>query len=144
MGRQATYGTLSQVDDDTVEFVVDGQIQRAWRVSPPLTGMAELVQRCLGALGQEGWRPISHHGNDSRAIVLARVPYTAGAKLATYGTLRFQPGGDLVLTVGGASMQRWSSGGIDSDTLSRAISELEPRGWRLHRRYRRGATVVRG
>lgn len=144
MSAQSSYGTLSQVDDETLEFVVNGKLQRAWRLGPPLREMADLLQRCLDNLGHEGWRPISHHGGAPDTIVLARVPYTAGSKLSVFGTLRFATNGPLVLTVAGATMQTWPVHGDTSEMLSAGIAELESKGWRLHRRYKNGATVVRG
>jgi hypothetical protein len=144
MRGQTSYGTLSQVDAETVEFIVGGRLQRAWKLGPPLADMAGLMQRCLINLGHEGWRPLSHQGRQPETIILARVPYTAGSKLSTYGTLRFVAEGELVLTVAGAVMQRWHPGQLGADMMSDVLAELERSGWQVHRRYKRGATVVRG
>ncbi|HEV3309567.1 MAG TPA: hypothetical protein VG815_03495 [Chloroflexota bacterium] len=144
LGR-GSYGILAQTGDDIVEFTVDGRVQRAWRLIKPITSMSDLMQRCLATLGDEGWRPISHHQSHSaRTVVVARVPYTAGSKLASYGTLRHVEGGTLVLTVGGAVMKRWDRAVTDEDVMANALADLEHEGWRVHRRYRNGATVVRG
>ena len=104
-----SYGTLVESSHNTLEFVVNGRLQQSWKVSAPITSMADLVQRCLTSLGSEGWRPISHQSSPPGTVVLARVPYTAGSKLSTYGTLRFLDDGSLVLTVSGAVMQRWQA-----------------------------------
>jgi hypothetical protein len=144
MRGQTSYGTLSQVDDETVEFVVDGRIQRAWKVGPPLADMAGLMQRCLINLGHEGWRPLSHQGRQLGTVILARVPYTAGSKLSTYGTLRFVGNGELILTIAGAVMQRWERSPAGADLMTEVLDELERSGWQVHRRYKSGATVVRG
>ena len=138
------YGVLMPVSVDSLQFTVDGRVERTWRVSPPIASLSDLIQRCLTNLGHEGWRPISHQPNTAEAVVLARVPYPAGSKLAVFGTLRFLEGSVLVLTVSGASMQRWDADGPPQSTLNRALEELRRQGWRVHRRYPSGATVVRG
>lgn len=143
LGR-SSYGTLAQAGDDVVEFTVDGRVQRAWRLIEPITSMSDLMQRSLANLGDDGWRPISHQSLRARTVVLARVPYTAGSKLASYGTLRHVDGQALVLTVAGSVMKRWEGGLEDENLMANALCELEREGWRVHRRYRKGATVVRG
>ena len=143
MDGHRSYGVLGQASPDTLEFTVAGMVQRGWTVRPPET-MSQLLQRCLTNLGHEGWRPISHQPNVGEAVVLARVPYPAGTKLAVFGTLRFVERDDLVLTVSGAAMQRWSACSDRAQTLAAAESDLARQGWRIHRRYLSGATVVRG
>lgn len=138
------YGVLSQSGPDTVEFTVAGSVDRVWKLGPPVETMADLLNRCLTILGADGWRPISHDENPAKSMVLARVPYPAGSKLSVYGVLRFLESGTLVLSVSGSVMQRWPSSGAKETELDRAIRELETSGWRLHRRFRHGATVVRG
>jgi len=144
MPAQESYGVLSQASDQTLEFTVEGRLLGAWKLGPPITSMPELFQRCLTNLGRDGWRPISHQPNPTESIVLARVPYPAGSKLSVFGTLRFLDEGTLVLTVSGAVMQRWTPRDSEDVTLAKAIGDLERQGWRVHRRYRSGATVVRG
>ena len=140
----SSYGTLLEVDDRTLEFRVNGRVSRTWTVSPPVTSMSDLVQRCLTNLANDGWRPISHQAGKTGSVVLARVPYTAGSKLSTFGTLRFLETGELVLTVSGAVMRTWCGEESRQATLVNALSELQSSGWRVHRQYRSGATVVRG
>ena len=144
MAGERSYGVLSKGPHDTVEFAVAGRIERTWQVSPPLDSIAVLIQRCLTNLAHEGWRPISHQPNPGEAVVLARVPYPAGTKLAVYGTLRFTDHATLLLTVAGATMQEWEVAESPEDTLRSALRGLEDQGWRVHRRYASGATVVRG
>lgn len=139
-----SYGTLAQVGDDLLEFTVNGRVQRTWKLGPPIASMDELVQRCLTNLGHDGWRPITHQSGLPGTVVLARVPYTAGSKLSSYGTLRHLEDGTLVLTVSGSAMREWQADGDRGTQLAGAIQELEHEGWRVHRRYRLGATVVRG
>jgi len=144
MSRRTSYGSLIQISDDMVEFTVNGRIQQTWNLRPPIETMAGLVQNCLASLANEGWRPISHQQGHPVTIVLARVPYTAGSKLSIYGTLRHLGDGSLILTVGGAIMRRWANDGVPSFPMEQALAELERDGWRIHRRYPSGATVVRG
>ena len=144
MPGHQSYAVLSRVSEDTLEFVIEGRVQQAWKVAPPLESIADLMQRCLTNLGHEGWRPISHQPNAAEAVVLARVPYPAGTKLAVYGTLRFVGDESLVLCVSGAVMQHWKQAESAEATLADALSSLERQGWRVHRRYMTGATVVRG
>jgi hypothetical protein len=107
--------------------------------------MSDLFQRCLLNLTGDGWRPISHQNGHGEAVILARVPYTAGSKLATYGTLRFvDKSTAVILSVSGSIMRRWSDGVGGANVMDRALKELSEDGWRLHRRYESGATVVRG
>lgn len=143
MGRARSYGVLSRLSEDQLEFVVDGRVQRTWKVEPPLHTLAALLDRCLVTLGNEGWRPISHESSPVETVVLARVPYAAGTKLSTHGTLRYLEDGTLVLTVAGSVMQRWNGRSAD-DLMSDALAELERHGWRVVRIYPSGATVVRG
>lgn len=144
MSEQRSYGVLRQISDETLEFRVAGKLQQAWKLAPPVRTMHDLVQRCLMNLGLEGWRPISHQPNPAEAVVLARVPYPAGTKLSVYGTLRFLEDDILVLTVAGSTMQRWPATQSRDETMAQALAVLERQGWRLHRTYRTGATVVRG
>jgi hypothetical protein len=106
--------------------------------------MSDLFQRCLLNLTRDGWRPISHQNRQGEAVILARVPYTAGSKLATFGTLRFVDRSGVVLSVSGSIMRHWSDESGGAKAMERAIEELAEDGWRLHRRYDSGATVVRG
>jgi hypothetical protein len=141
---RSAYGTLSRSSEDTIEFVVNGRVQRAWKTGGPTPNMSDLFQRCLLNLTGDGWRPISHQNGQGEAVILARVPYTAGSKLATYGTLRFADRSALVLSVSGSIMRRWSDATSAARVVDRALEELAEDGWRLHRRYDSGATVVRG
>ncbi|GEM_PF-3876634 len=140
--EERRYATLSRVEPDVVELAVESGIQRTWTRRAPEESLDQLFQRCLTWLSHEGWRPISHHNAGAAGVVLARVPYPAGARLSTFGVLRFVDADCLVLSVSGSTMRRW-----DGDTrerlLDRAIQELHREGWMVHRRYSRGATVVR-
>lgn len=145
MTLRASYGTLSRSSEDTLEFVVNGRVQRAWKTGGPTPTMSDLFQRCLLNLTGDGWRPISHQNRHGEAVILARVPYTAGSKLATYGTLRFvDKSTAVVLSVSGSIMRRWSDRAGGTKAMERALTELAEDGWRLHRQYESGATVVRG
>lgn len=138
---RSRYGTLTQTEDDTVEFWTDGQLLRTWKLADPIRTVGDLFHHCLTSLGNDGWRPISHQGGPLRNVILARVPYTAGSKLATFGTLRFVGPRTLVLSVAGSVMKQWEG---SEAVMSRALVELEREGWRIDRKYDSGAVVVRG
>lgn len=143
MNSGKSYGCLERIDSEHVQFTVAGRVLQTWRLGPPIETMPELVQRCLVSLGGEGWRPISHQSGQAGTVILSRVPYTAGSKLSTYGTLRFIEPERLVLTVGGSTMRAWEME-VAEDLMSEAIDDLESDGWMVHRRYPTGTTVVRG
>lgn len=103
------------------------------------------MQRCLIELTRDGWRPISHEDDASPpSVILARVPYAAGAKLPTHGALRYADADTVVLSVSGAIMRRWTREQSNDDVFERAIAELSRAGWRVARRHSVGATLVRG